>query len=279
MLSMIQDSSAFLVDWPEHYYEITDIRQRRDILRQVIQQHSNQQSEEQQAEGRQTEGQHTEAQQNVDSTYADRRRLEILEKRFEIPEKGEAKDRFMYAWVMLNISSRQAPLFFQKKKREAEFRGYLQDLCLLDGTEKNYKGNKSGEISEDRQSIGESDTVRMGSEVVQEGRAAVAELAKTDAADEILQAEWENFSMCFLNSCIDSKNFGTSLFGILQLKDDKIAYKIAEEIDFVTRLAPKPYGLVETMAPLRSIMLTTYMTKLQNGKAYWEQYCRDNNQS
>lgn len=71
---------------------------------------------------------------------------------------------------------------------------------------------------------------------------------------EKLEQEWHSFANEFLSSCKYSRDYGTAMFGILRLSDDKIKQKIEEEYTRVTKEYPAILGLEELFWPLYQIM-------------------------
>ena len=74
----------------------------------------------------------------------------------------------------------------------------------------------------------------------------------------ILTEEWQDFARYFLSSCVGSKGYCSTLFGIVRIKDEQVAEKISAEISLVTKEYPALLGLEDTFAPLRTIMEETY---------------------
>lgn len=96
-------------DWPRHYYEITDIDQRENILKEMLETLPAMQEE------------------NL-------RRLEILQKRYpqEPRIQGKRRDNFIAAWMLLMITGRTGVNFLNRKRTEREIRSCLRDFGLLD---------------------------------------------------------------------------------------------------------------------------------------------------
>ncbi len=74
----------------------------------------------------------------------------------------------------------------------------------------------------------------------------------------ILTEEWQDFARYFLSSCVGSKGYCSTLFGIVRIKDEQVAEKISAEISLVTKEYPALLGLEDAFAPLRTIMEETY---------------------
>ena len=100
------------------------------------------------------------------------------------------------------------------------------------------------------------------------------ELCVLDAdgfSEDILRAEWEDFADVYLSTC-SSHSYRSTLFGIVTLKDEVVADKIASEIDTVTRLAPGQFNLEAECSGLREILVKAYISRLANGEACWNAY-------
>lgn len=95
-------------DWPTHYYDIEDIDTREKILTEMLEANAGDRN--------------------------DRRRLELLRKRYPANERTGAKrkDAFVAAWMGLLIDGRLGTNFLNRKKRERDIRQYFTTLCVLD---------------------------------------------------------------------------------------------------------------------------------------------------
>lgn len=94
---------------------------------------------------------------------------------------------------------------------------------------------------------------------------------ETNEKAEVLTAEWQNFALVFLAVCAGSKSYCSTLFGIVPVKDETVAKKIAAEIDLITRKYPALFGLEDVMLPFRQIMADTFCKKIEHGSAYWNE--------
>ena len=98
----------YLENWPEHYYEIENANERKEILSQAIS-------------------------QELDLPN-DNYRMKLLEKRYG---KDKKSDAFMKAWMMIKASGAAGISFFNKRHLQKELKQYMKDLCLLDYTPEN----------------------------------------------------------------------------------------------------------------------------------------------
>lgn len=94
---------------------------------------------------------------------------------------------------------------------------------------------------------------------------------ENEAEQKVLLDEWRDFARSFLAYCIGSKTYRSILFGVLTMKDESLAMKIAEEIQLVTGTYPQKLGLAEEIAPLREIFVEVYLDTIADGEAYWQE--------
>ena len=92
-----------LENWPEHYYEIENAKERKEILAQAIS-------------------------RGLDLPN-DNYRMKLLEKRYG---KDGKNDAFMKAWMMIKASGAAGISFFNKRHLQKELKQYMKDLCLLE---------------------------------------------------------------------------------------------------------------------------------------------------
>lgn len=90
--------------------------------------------------------------------------------------------------------------------------------------------------------------------------------------DEALLAEWRDFARKYLIICCESASYRTAGFGLIHMDDEKAAFKIAAEIDLVTRKIPARFGLEEECASFRNTVIDVYCGLLENGEEYWRRY-------
>ena len=92
-----------LENWPEHYYEIENAKERKEILAQAIS-------------------------RGLDLPN-DNYRMKLLEKRYG---KDGKSDAFMKAWMMIKASGAAGISFINKRHLQKELKQYMKDLCLLE---------------------------------------------------------------------------------------------------------------------------------------------------
>lgn len=84
----------------------------------------------------------------------------------------------------------------------------------------------------------------------------------------VLNEEWSDFARYFILSCIGNKNYCSTLFGLVPIKDATVAEKIAAEIQLVTRDYPSCFGYEEEFMPLNRILRDTYCNIIEGGADY-----------
>lgn len=89
-----------------------------------------------------------------------------------------------------------------------------------------------------------------------------------------LSSEWEDFAITLFSTCVESKTYCSTLFGLIPVKDASVARKLAEEIDFVTRIYPAALSCEDDFLPFRSVMIQCYCSRIENGSAYWNEISR-----
>lgn len=187
-----QDHTDYKEAWPLHYYEINDIDERERVLLEVLAEHPD--------------------------SADDRRRLEILRKRF--PDKGrlrgQRKDVFMEAWMMTLVTGRSSINFFNRRFVEKQVRNNLSALMI--GTE-------------------DEDNI---------------------VYDPILAAEWSDFAARLIRACAEDKNYGSTAFGMIHLKDETLLDKIASEIDEVTHRIPLRFHMEKQCRQFRNVVRETF---------------------
>lgn len=79
----------------------------------------------------------------------------------------------------------------------------------------------------------------------------------------VLAEEWRDFARYFISSCVGSKTYCSTLFGLVPIKDATVAEKICAEITLVTKDYPAMLGLSDEFTPLRTIMEGTCRELIQ----------------
>lgn len=105
MLLKREVNTDYLDEWPKHYHEISDIKEREQVLLYVLKEHPD--------------------------SLEEKKRMEIFQRRFEI-SKDKKYDRFMRGWINLKTLTTERVHFFNRKRMEKEFRNCLKDLAIMD---------------------------------------------------------------------------------------------------------------------------------------------------
>lgn len=105
MLLKREINTDYLDEWPKHYHEIKDIKEREAVLRHVLEEDP--------------------------SSKDDQTRLLIFSRRFET-SNDKKFDLFMRGWINIKTLTTEQVHFFNRKKMEKELREYLKDLAVID---------------------------------------------------------------------------------------------------------------------------------------------------
>lgn len=106
LLNTKEKQTGLLEDWPSHYYETEDPAKREECLKTILAQ------------------EHTEA---------DERLYELFQKRFDMSNEYPV-DRFIRAWLFLQMYGRETPLFTSRKKIRKMLTEQADELCVTEGT-------------------------------------------------------------------------------------------------------------------------------------------------
>lgn len=86
---------------------------------------------------------------------------------------------------------------------------------------------------------------------------------------EIIKAEWASFTRLYITYCTNNKTYCSTLFGLISVKEETIAEKLADEIDLVTRRYPQSLNLSDFFIPFRKVVSEVYLQMIENGQKYW----------
>lgn len=92
---------------------------------------------------------------------------------------------------------------------------------------------------------------------------------ESEAEQQILSEEWADFARCYLSYCAQSRTYCSTFFGIVPIRDEAVARKMAEEIDLITKKYPTDLGFPEALLPLRRIFLSVYCQMVEDGETYF----------
>jgi hypothetical protein len=91
---------------------------------------------------------------------------------------------------------------------------------------------------------------------------------ETDDEKSLLREEWHAFAALWIHVCAESRDYCSTFFGIVPIKDDSVARKIAREIVRVTQTYPAALGYGDEMKPFSEVMVDTYCDLIENGDAF-----------
>lgn len=105
-------------------------------------------------------------------------------------------------------------------------------------------------------------------------RRNLAELCVLDCPENpFLEEEYQDFARTWIHTCVDSSSYKSTMFGMVQASDRNIAFRMANEIDAVTRTVPAQFGLEDSCRTLRTVMVREFISSIENGEQYWNDYC------
>jgi hypothetical protein len=84
------------------------------------------------------------------------------------------------------------------------------------------------------------------------------------------EEEWELFARKLISICTESRGYCSTLFGMVPLKNETVAQKIAEEIVLVTKKYPSALGLYDEMKPFSDVVIRVYCQTVDKGAEYIE---------
>lgn len=90
--------------------------------------------------------------------------------------------------------------------------------------------------------------------------------------DEYLRAEWKHFTRLYIKTCLTGSTYKSKILVFFPLSPEKLALKIAEDIDLGTSVVPRIADLEEAFKPLREIFLESYREMVDQGDKYWKEY-------
>ncbi len=125
----------------------------------------------------------------------------------------------------------------------------------------------------------ESDTkpnllTRKGKEKVL--RRYISALMLEEESSPLLTAERAHFARTLIRIFCTSRSYSTTAFGLMTMKDEWTANRIASEIDAVTRLYPSLFHAEDIFLPLREELIKAYTTMIEHGSEYWKTYIENN---
>ena len=71
---------------------------------------------------------------------------------------------------------------------------------------------------------------------------------------EEVRAAWKEFAEDWIRSCTSSSTYRSTIFGMVNVKEDILLQRISNDIDLVTRRIPARFHLDEACRPFREVM-------------------------
>ena len=83
------------------------------------------------------------------------------------------------------------------------------------------------------------------------------QLMVSGSPDPVLCLEWKAFAEKWIRTCL-SRQYRSAGFGVISMRDEAVAGKIAREINTVTRDIPRRFSKEDSFLPLRKILIEVY---------------------
>lgn len=80
----------------------------------------------------------------------------------------------------------------------------------------------------------------------------------SDDKKDALTNDWENFLKDYCRLCLSDRTYGSTLFGLVRMKEDTIEEKLLNELNTITELFPERVGLKELFTPLHDAAAKVY---------------------
>ena len=94
---------------------------------------------------------------------------------------------------------------------------------------------------------------------------------KQELSSDMLE-ELDDLSLTYITSCLSSKTYGSTFFGMIPMQDEGVARRIAQDINIITLRVPRMFDLTDVAEPLRKSMINTYKSRVENGADLWEKF-------
>ena len=78
--------------------------------------------------------------------------------------------------------------------------------------------------------------------------------------------ELSEFAEYFIDSCLSSRSYRTTLFGTIPMSDGGAATRLAQDMEEVTRIIPERFGLGDESKELRKALFDAYLNKIDNAE-------------
>ena len=259
-------------DWPKSFYEERDVVKRFALVIEKI---------------KRTE--------DMEEKLVEGKRLETLRFRYPILQKEnldkfvetkrgkplQIKDNFMAAWMEILISGRTGISFWNKKKMQKWVSQQLDNFHLSE--KKTGEERKREDIPLSDAAIVNLTLQNLDIPEIPEGQSlestmlAFAKSPETLALEQmLLRLEWKTFAKFWMETCIKDKSYSSTVFGLVRMKDETLAKKLAQEIADVCVFIPRALGLEERAVPLRNAVVKAYEEMIYQGRSYWDALTAEN---
>ena len=248
-----EERNPFL-DWPKAFYEERDPEKREALIIEKLNSLGQEQKDKALAE------------KQIGEKRIEEYRLLLLRKRHPLLEKKRVEtggffqndnpclDKYMYAWMSILISGRTGIYFWNKKSKQKEIRELLDIFEFPE--EKSLPENK----------MKKKDAADRSTEADKH----------EESANKMLQnacklAEWRAFASFWIETCVEDKSYSSTVFGLLRMKDESLAKKMAQDIADALFFIPKSLGLLEVAEPIRKTFVDCYCNSIFQGEKYWKE--------
>ena len=83
--------------------------------------------------------------------------------------------------------------------------------------------------------------------------------------DELVEQEWKQFAERFIELSGNSPAYRSSLLGLTKVSDTDTAFRMANDIIFITRTVPRQFSCEKEFNDLAEIMEKTFIGKIEKG--------------
>ena len=248
---MIEEKNPFS-DWPKAFYEERDPKKREALVLEKI---------------KSLEREEKDAENTLEEKRIEEYRLLLLRNRHPLLEEKRAEsggffrndnpclDKYMFAWMSILISGRTGIYFWNKKSKKKELKELLD---IFDFPEEKKRYENQIEQKEEVKYSGETDRNAPTTE-------------KEGLQDFCKVAEWKAFASFWIETCVEDKSYSSTVFGLLRMKDESLAKKMAQDIADALYFIPRSLELLEVAEPLRKVLVDCYCKSIFQGEKYWKE--------
>ena len=86
---------------------------------------------------------------------------------------------------------------------------------------------------------------------------------------EELTEEWKVFAKDYIEACLRSRAYGSTLFGMVPMREDGVSLKLAEDLQVILFDYPRRFQLEDGFLPLRRIFREEFLSQVKDGEALW----------